>query len=174
MRPDRRLRLAAAVAATFVIAGCSVEAAVPPGLVTPSEIHAFYVSHPALFEGRRLYSLREIVVDAPAAVITDLEGRVAESRSLQDVESWLTERGVSYEATRVTHAAEDVPLRVLARFAAMRPGDLAILTSSQGGAAVWELVAASDAPLTEDEASPVIEQFLAGHRRASHQRYAST
>ena len=105
MRPDRRLRLAAAVAATIVIAGCSVEASVPQGLMTPSEIHAFYVSHPALFEGRRLYSLREIVVEAPVAVIADLEGRVAQSRTLREVESWLDERGVAYESTRVTHAA---------------------------------------------------------------------
>jgi EpsD family peptidyl-prolyl cis-trans isomerase len=174
MRPDRRLRLAAAAAAAIVIAGCSVEAAMPPGLVTPSEIHAFYVSHPALFEGRRLYCLREIVVEAPSAVIAGLEGRVQESRSLHDVESWLAERGVAYQSARVTHAAEDVPLRMLTRFAAMRPGDLAVLTSSEGAAAVWELVAASDSPLSEEEARPVIEQFLAGHRRASHLRYAST
>jgi len=67
-----------------------------------------------------------------------------------------------------------VPLRMLTRFAAMQPGDLAVLTSSDGAAAVWELVAASDSPLSEEEARPVIEQFLAGHRRASHLRYAST
>jgi EpsD family peptidyl-prolyl cis-trans isomerase len=164
MRPARSLRLAAA-AATLVLAGCSPEPSVPPGLVTPDEIHAFYVAHPALFESRRLYSLREIVVESPGAVIADIESHVAQSRSLQEVESWLAERGVAFETTSVTHAAEDVPLGILNRFAAMKAGDLAVMATPER-AAVWELVAASDAPLTEEEARSVIEQYLAGHRRA--------
>jgi len=170
MLAHRSLRLAAA-AATLLLGACSEEMAVHPGLVTPAEVHAFYVSHPALLEGRRLYSLREIVVSTPAAGIVGLEDRVARSHSLRDVESWLAQRGANFQTTRVTHAAEDIPLQVLARFAVMQPGDLAVAAFPEG-ASVWQLVATREAPLTEEEAAPVIEEFLAGRRRAAHLRYA--
>ena len=172
MLANRSLRLAAAVAA-LAIAGCSDELSVHPGLVTPAEVHAFYVSHPALFEGRRLYSLREIVVSTPAAGLVGLEDRVAQSHSLRDVEAWLAQRGASFQTTRVTHAAEDLPLAVLAHFSVMQPGELAVLAFPEG-ASVWQLVATREAPLTEDQAAPVIEEFLAGRRRAAHLRYASS
>ena len=103
MLAHRSLRLAAATA-SLLLGACSEEMAVHPGLVTPAEVHAFYVSHPALFEGRRLYSLREIVVSTPAAGIVGLEDRVARSHSLRDVESWLAQRGANFQTTRVTHA----------------------------------------------------------------------
>ena len=170
MRSLRRLRLAASAAA-LALAACSEGPSVPSGLVTPAEIHAFYVSHPALFAGRRLYSLREIVVSTPVGELVGLEERVAHARNLREVESWLAQRGARFELTRVTHAAEDIPLMVLARFAAMRPGDLAVLAFPEG-ASVWQLVATREAPLTEDEARPVIEEFLAGTRRTPHIRYA--
>lgn len=172
MFAKRSLRLAAA-AAVIAVAGCSEEVAVHPGLVTPAEVHAFYVSHPALFEGRRLYSLREIVVSTPAAGLVGLEERVARSHSLRDVESWLAQRGASFETTKVVHAAEDVPLPVLAHFSIMRPGDLAVLAFPEG-ASVWQLVASREAPLTEEEATPVITDFLAGRRQATRVSYASS
>jgi len=167
-----RLRLAAAASA-LALAACSEEAPLHPGLVTPAEVHAFYVTHPALFEGRRLYSLREVVVSSPAADLAGLEDCVARSQTLRQVEQWLAARGARFETTRVTHAAEDVPLPVLARFAVMQPGDLAVLSFPEG-ASVWEMVAASDAPLSEDQATPVIEEFLAGRRRVPQLRFAST
>lgn len=170
MRPSRSPFLAAA-AALLVAAGCSQEPGVHPGLVTPSEVHAFYVSHPALFEGRRLYSMREIVVSSPAAELAGLEARVAEARALPEVERWLAERGARFRTGEVTHPAEDVPLRALPRISSMQPGDLAVLAHADG-ASVWQLVESRPAPLTEEEATPVIEEFLAGRRQVATLRFA--
>lgn len=170
MRPTRIPFLAAA-AALIAAAGCSQEPGVHPGLVTPSEVHAFYVSHPALFEGRRLYSLREIVVSSPAAELAGLEEHVARSRTLREVEAWLAARGARFRTASVTHAAEDVPLRALPRVSSMQPGERAVLAHAEG-LSVWELVESRAAPLTEDEATPVIEDFLAGRRQPATLRFA--
>lgn len=161
---------AAAVAAALALAACSEESGLRAGLVTPSEIHAFYVSHPALFEGRRLYSLREIVVSAPAAYLAGLEARVGVARSLKEVEAWLATQGIAYQTATFTHPAEDVPLALLPRLASMRPGDL-VAVSSPEGASVWQLVESREAPLSETEAAPAIEQFLAGRKRSNEARY---
>ncbi|MDQ3025352.1 MAG: peptidylprolyl isomerase [Pseudomonadota bacterium] len=161
---------AAAVAAALALAACSEESGLRAGLVTPSEIHAFYVSHPALFEGRRLYSLREIVVSAPAAYLAGFEARVGVARSLKEVETWLATQGIAYQTAAFTHPAEDVPLALLPRLASMRPGDLVAMSSPEG-ASVWQLVESREAPLSESEAAPAIEQFLAGRKRTHEARY---
>ncbi|MEO5675974.1 MAG: peptidyl-prolyl cis-trans isomerase [Usitatibacter sp.] len=161
---------AAAVAAALALAACSEESGLRAGLVTPFEIHAFYVSHPALFEGRRLYSLREVVVSAPVAYLAGFEARVGVARSLKEVETWLATQGIAYQTAAFTHPAEDVPLALLPRLASMRPGDLVAMSSPEG-ASVWQLVEFREAPLSESEAAPAIEQFLAGRKRPNEARY---
>ena len=164
------LGLCAAVTAVLSLAACSD--AQPPrmGLVTPSEVHAFYVSHPVLFESRRLYSLREIVVSAPAAYLAGLETRVRDSRSLKEVEAWLATQGIAYQTAAFTHPAEDLPLVLLPRLYAMQPGEMVALSSPEG-ASVWQLVHSIHAPMSENDAAPLIEQFLAGQKRAQLARY---
>ena len=164
------LGLCAAVTAVLSLAGCSETKTPRTGLVTPAEVHAFYVSHPALFGARRLYSLREVAVAAPAAFLAGFETRVREARSLKEIEAWLATRGIAYQTATFTHPAEDVPLVLLPRLAGMQPGDMVSLSSPEG-ASVWQLVSFTDAPLTEHEAAPLIEQFLAGQRRAAVARY---
>ena len=161
---------AAAVTAVLALAGCSEESGLRAGLVTPSEIHAFYVSHPALFEGRRLYSLREVAVSTPAAYLAGFEARVGAARSLKEVEAWLATRGIAYQTATFTHPAEDVPLALLPRLAAMSPGDLVTVSSAEG-ISVWQLVEFREAPLSESEAAAAIEQFLAGRKRSNEARY---
>ena len=160
---------AAAAIAVLSLAACSDEQ-LRTGLVTPAEINAFYVSHPALFEGRRLYSLREIAVSAPAGYLAGFEARVVASRTLREIEVWLGTQGIAYQTAAFTHAAEDLPLTLLPRLARMRPGEMVALASPEG-ASVWQLVESKNAPLSESEAAPAIEQFLAGAKRASVARY---
>ena len=165
-----RLLGAAAAIAVLSLAACSEGSQARAGLVTPAEIHAFYVSHPALFEGRRLYSLREIAVSAPAAYLAGLDSRVVAARSLADIEAWLATQGIAYQTASFTHAAEDLPLALLPRLERMQPGELVALDSPEG-ASVWQLVETTQAPLSESEAAPAIEQYLAGAKRAAIARY---
>ena len=46
----------------------------------------------------------------------------------------------------------------------MKEGDIAVFTTALG-ASVVQLVQAQDAPLTEEQAAPLIEQFLAGRKK---------
>jgi hypothetical protein len=73
-------------------------------------------------------------------------------------------RGAKYSVDSVTQPAEQLPLAFLARLARMKPGEIALF-STPLGASVIQLAHTEPAPLGESQATPLIEQFLAGRRR---------
>jgi EpsD family peptidyl-prolyl cis-trans isomerase len=128
------------------------------------EVRAFYAENPALFAERRVYRLRELVVSAPAEMIDVLRAEAAKARELDEVAGWLRSRNAKYSVDALTQPAEQLPLSFLPQLARMKPGELAVFATPLG-ASVIQLVHAEDAPLTEQQAAPLIEQFLAGRKR---------
>ena len=131
---------------------------------TLEEIRAFYAENEALFAQRRIYHLQELAVSAPAEMVDVLRAEAAAAKNLDDVAAWLSSRNAKFTAVRLTQPAEQLPLRYLPQLARMGPGDIAVFASPPG-AAVVQLVHAEDAPLSEQQARPLIEQFLAGRKR---------
>jgi len=133
---------------------------------TPDEVSAFYAENPSLFAQRRIYRLRELAVGVPAERIDMVRSEAATARDLDELAGWLKWRGFKTSApTFMSGPAEQLPLSWLPQLARMREGEMAVIPSAQGGAAVIQLMAAQDAPLAERDAAPVIEQFIAGRKR---------
>lgn len=128
------------------------------------EVRSFYAENPALFAERRIYRLRELIVSAPAEMIDVLRAEAAKARDLDEIGFWLRARSATYSVDSLTQPAEQLPLAFLPRLAGMKPGEIAVFATPLG-ASVIQLVHAEDAPLTEQQAAPLIEQFLAGRRR---------
>jgi len=131
---------------------------------TREEVRAFYAENPALFAERRVYSTRELVVSASPEMIDVLRARVASAADLEEVAAWLKERNARYNMTRQTQPAEEIPLAFLPKLATMQPGELAVFATPLG-ASVMQLVYSESAPLGFEQATPVIESFLAGRKR---------
>jgi EpsD family peptidyl-prolyl cis-trans isomerase len=131
---------------------------------TRNEINAFYSENPALFAQRRIYRLRELIVSAPAEMLDVLRAESAKARDLDEIGYWLRARNAKFSVDTLTQPAEQLPLSFLPRLAGMKPGEIAVFATPLG-ASVIQLVHAEDAPLTEQQAAPLIEQFLAGRRR---------
>jgi EpsD family peptidyl-prolyl cis-trans isomerase len=131
---------------------------------TRDEVRAFYAENPALFAERRVYRLRELLVSAPNEMIDVLRAEAAKARDLEEVAAWLRLRNAKYSADGLTQPAEQLPLSFLPQLARMKAGEIAVFATPLG-ASVIQLVHAEDAPLTEQQAAPLIEQFLAGRRR---------
>lgn len=159
---------ASAAAAAFAATACSPGPGPAPktGLVTASEVSAFYERNPALFAARKVYDWRQITTD----VAPDRFDSLGEPASMEQVEAFLGEHGITFRADRSTRPAEDVPLALLPRLAAMQRGEIAILASRRG-VLVVQLVEATDAPVSQREAAPLIERFLAGRKREQLARY---
>jgi EpsD family peptidyl-prolyl cis-trans isomerase len=131
---------------------------------TSEEVRKFYAENAALFAGRRIYRLQELTVSSPAELVDVLRAEVERAASLEEVAAWLRARNARFTQVGHTQPAEQLPLRYLPQLAAMQPGDMAVLPSPLGASVVL-LVSAEDAPLSPQQAAPVIEQFLAGRKR---------
>ena len=128
------------------------------------EVREFYAQNPALFAERRIYRLRELAVSAPPAIVQALRAEAERAGSLEEIAAWLRLRGAGAELVRSVRPAEELPLAALPALARMRPGEIAVFEAPEG-ASVVELVQAEKAPLSEAQAAPLIEKFLAGRRR---------
>ena len=147
-----------------LLAQAYLERAAAGSRSTPEEVHGFYAGNPALFGERRIYRLRELAVSAPAELIDVLRAEVARARDLEDVASWLRRRNARFSALNVTQPAEQLPLSRLPQLARMKEGEILVFAAPLG-ASVVQLVHAEEAPLSEQQAAPVIEQFLAARKR---------
>ena len=131
---------------------------------TRDEVRAFYDENPALFAQRRIYRLRELVVSVPAEMLDVLRAEAVKARQLDDVAAWLRARALKFSTDAVTQPAEQLPLAYLPQLVRMKPGEIALFAALPG-ASVIQLVHAEEAPLSEAQAAPLIERFLAGRRR---------
>ena len=130
----------------------------------PDEIRAFYADNPALFSERRIYRLRELAVTAPGELVDALRAEALAARDLDEVAAWLRQRHVAFRPGSSVQPAEQLALSYLPRVARMKAGEIAVV-EAPAGATVLQLVEAQTAPLSEREAAPMIETFLAGRKR---------
>jgi EpsD family peptidyl-prolyl cis-trans isomerase len=147
-----------------LLAQAYLERAATGAKSTPEEVRAFYAENPALFAERRIYRLRELAVSAPAEMLEVLRAETAQATDLEEVAAWLRLRNARFHVVNLTQPAEQLALSQLPRLARMKEGEMAVFATPLG-ASVVQLVHAEDAPLSEQQAAPVIEQFLAGRKR---------
>jgi EpsD family peptidyl-prolyl cis-trans isomerase len=128
------------------------------------EVRAFYAENPGLFAERRIYRTREISVAANADMVDALRSHAATTRDIDELAAWLRSRGTSAVVVNETQPAEQRPLAFLPVLSRMKPGELAVV-SAPSGATVIQLLDAQEAPLSAEQAAPLIETFLAGRKR---------
>ena len=131
---------------------------------TPQEIDRFYDERPALFKTRRIYSVQDIGVAAPAHALLALQAGLAAARTTPALLAELANAGLPYTLTSATRPAEDWPLPLLDKLAGMKEGQVEFLAQPQG-LRVLVLTAASPAPRSLEEARASIEQFLMNERK---------
>lgn len=131
---------------------------------TPEEIKAYYDANPALFKERRVYSLQEIKIEAPAEQLPALREKLQASKSIGDFVEALKADGVRYNGTQAVRPAEQLPLASLKTFAQMKDGQ-AVFNTVPGGAIVVVLAGSRMQPVSEEQARTPIEQFLLNERK---------
>ena len=131
---------------------------------TREEVRAFYAENPALFAARRIYRLRELTLSAPPELVEALRAEAAHAADLDELAAWLRLRKVRFDVVNSVQPAEQLPLAALPTLARMNAGEIAVFAAPPGASAV-QLLHAEAAPLSEAQATPLIEQFLAGRKR---------
>lgn len=126
---------------------------------TAEETRRYYDANPALFAQRRVYSLQELVIDLPADKRDWLKERLAHAKSADDLSAALKAEGIRFGGSHVVKPAEQLPMSLVPRLAAMKDGDS--ITLSDGPPVRVDFIAASRVdPVAYERAQPAIEQFL--------------
>ncbi len=131
---------------------------------TADEIKKYYSDKPALFSERRLYSLQEIMIEAKPEQSEALRAQLGAAKNVNEFVEGIKAAGMRYAVNQAVRAAEQLPLANLDAFARMKDGQ-AIFNPGPTGVQVLVLAGSRTQPLTEEQARPVIEQFLLTERR---------
>jgi len=134
------------------------------GKPTPEDVASYYEATPALFKERRIYSLQEIAIEARPEDIARLRTKLEEAKSISEFVDYLKANEIRFSASQAVRAAEQLPLPSLSTFAAMKDGQ-AVLTVTPNGAQVIVLAGSHSRPVTMEQATPAIEQFLLNERK---------
>ena len=130
---------------------------------TEQELKEYYDQHPELFSERRIYRLQEINIQAPPDRNEEVRKKLSTSKNLGEFADWLKSQGIKFRAGENVKAAEQLPLEILPHLHKLKDGQAAIIPTN--GALTVVVVAASQTqPMSEEQAKPVITQFLE-HRK---------
>lgn len=133
-------------------------------LASSDEVDQFYEKHPALFQERRLYVLREMSVAAEADVLQSLQARVDAAPDGAAVLDAVRAAGLRPTVRELTVSPEDIPLPLLDRLGAMRDGQ-SLLVPQPGGARILTVLNSRPSPVSRDAARQSIHAFLANERK---------
>jgi EpsD family peptidyl-prolyl cis-trans isomerase len=136
------------------------------GAAKPSdkEVQDYYDQNPDLFAKRRVYAFQEVAVDAPPAQAKEIEAQLTKFKSPAEMAAWLKDKQIATHAKQTVLAAENVPLALLKRVAALSPGQGLIVTN-EGAMRMLFLNGTQDAPMTVDQSRPAITAFLVSQAR---------
>jgi EpsD family peptidyl-prolyl cis-trans isomerase len=128
------------------------------------EVAKYYEANPALFKDRRIYSLQELAIEAKPEQVAQLRTQLGQAKNIAEFVEYLKANDFRFSGNQAVRAAEQLPLPSLGTFAAMRDGQ-AILAATPNGAQVVVLAGSRSQPVTLQQATPAIEQFLLNERR---------
>lgn len=131
---------------------------------TTEEVKKYYDANPALFSERRVYNLEELNIEAKPEQVDVLRAALQEAKDVGAFVAVLKDQGFKFSQRQALTPAERLPLDRVAAFASMKDGQ-ASFTVLPGGVQVMVVVDSRLQPVTEDQARPLIEQFLVNERR---------
>lgn len=130
----------------------------------PEEIKDFYGKHPELFSERRIYQLQEVALQVKPDQSAALRDALKGMKTLNDVVAYAKANNIPAAVNNSVRAAEQLPMEFAARIHAMKDGEI-VAVPGKGGLAVVQIARSQSQPLTEDKATPFIEQFLQNKAR---------
>ena len=131
---------------------------------TQQEISAYFDANPALFKARRIYSFREVNIEATPDQVEALKIALPAAKTFADFLSYLDVNKIHYATAEAVRAAEQLPLAGIEQFAKLNDGQ-AVFTTRPGGAQVLYLVQSKVVPMDAQKAAPSIQQFLYNQRK---------
>jgi len=119
----------------------------------------YFNTHPELFSKRKVYRLQEISIKAPKDKLAAIRAKLAASKSLNDFAVWLKAENYPAKAAQAVKPAEQLPIELLPRLAAMNDGQ-GMLVDAPDGLLVIVVAGTQSQPVTLEQARPAIVRLL--------------
>jgi EpsD family peptidyl-prolyl cis-trans isomerase len=121
----------------------------------------YYVDHPELFAGRRVYTIQELRL-APNA-LPEAQRLVAENKSISQITKDLEARKIAFTTNSGVRPAEQLPFIAAARLYEAKDGET-YAVEMPTATVIVHVVSSEKRPISEEKALPGILQFLAKQR----------
>lgn len=128
-----------------------------------AEIKNYYSRHPELFAHRKMYRVQQIVVSR-SLPFSALKAKVNGGMSTADLVRWLQAGKMLVNAGTSVSPAENISAEILPKLHAMKKGDRLAWETPEHHVVVV-LLGATEQPLTQARAAPLIGKFLSGEKR---------
>jgi EpsD family peptidyl-prolyl cis-trans isomerase len=148
-----------------ILAQAYVQSLATPAADDAAAVSAFYDQHPELFARRRVFRVFELAVGVPDEGMAALSQLARQTRNVSEVAAWARKEHLPFNAGGITKGSERIAPQLLARLESMREGDIAVM-AVPGGASVVQLLQSEPAPLSREEAAPMIRQLLQAGKSA--------
>ena len=133
---------------------------------TDEEAQAYYAANPALFAQRRIFNLQEIGLPKTTPNMDAVRAKVAATKNMEELVTWLRANNVPFSANGSSRAAEQIPLETLPKLHQFKDGQIGLLEANDTFTIV-HLVASRTAAVTQEQALPKIKVFLMNQRSAT-------
>jgi EpsD family peptidyl-prolyl cis-trans isomerase len=131
-----------------------------------SEVEEFFKKRPQLFANRKIYRSNEIAITRRPANWPELVKQLEGAKTLAEANLLLKKNAVDIPVTNnVVKASEALPIDLLSAFEKVKLGEVVIYPNGQQ-VIVAEIIEIKDAPVSQAQAGPVIEQFIMNQRRS--------
>lgn len=123
----------------------------------------YFAEHPQLFSERRIFNVQEVVAPMAAGTAEQLRRFASSSKPIEKATAWLKSKNIKFTGGSATHAAEEIPLELLAQVSALKDGQSTVLAAPDS-ITLLHVIASQRVPVDEASALPRIEQFLSNQR----------
>jgi EpsD family peptidyl-prolyl cis-trans isomerase len=130
---------------------------------TEQEAKQYFDQHPQLFAERKVFNVQELVTPSTAGVADQLRTFAAGGKPIEEVAAWLKEKEIKFTAGTANRGSEQIPLDLLPKVYVLKDGQSTVWDIPEGITFI-RVVASQQAPISEANAIPRIQQFLANQR----------
>ena len=131
---------------------------------TPEDMHQFYVEHPELFSNRQIFNMRELEVESKPDLAASIHEMAGKGESLDAIAASLKSKDIKSTIQSGVKPAEQLPLEMLTKLSQLPAGKLLVVELTKS-ISVLQVVYTKAEPVTENAATPVIQEYLNNSRK---------
>lgn len=128
------------------------------GKPTTAEVEAYFNQHPEFFSRRQQFDMRQIMF-AGKDMSDDLKQVIDESKSLDEVASWMSSKKIVFSRGQISRSSAELPQDLGAKLKSLSKGQLFIVKEGER-TMLMSVVDVKESPVSLGTAAPQIEQFL--------------